>query len=117
MDRLVLPSEAFEELPPLDRDFQVCDQTGRRTRMDSGIPAWILVACIPLPAIRLPPIPTVPPQRLALDLSLGAVVSAPLAEKLEAAQHRIRRHGVHQLDQPPQLLADRKLLLRETGPA
>ncbi len=28
---------------------------GRRTRMDSGIPAWILLPYILLPAIRLPP--------------------------------------------------------------
>ena len=29
MDRLVLPNDAFEKLRPLDRYFQVCDQTGR----------------------------------------------------------------------------------------
>ncbi len=31
-----------------------CGGAGRRTGMDSGIPAWILVPYIPLPQIRLP---------------------------------------------------------------
>ena len=29
MERLVLPGDSLEKLHPLDRYFQVCDQTGR----------------------------------------------------------------------------------------
>ncbi len=51
---------------------------GRRTRIDSGIPAWILVPYILLPAIRLPPQKPPPGDALPARIRLSALTGRRL---------------------------------------